>query len=351
MMIRDDASTYADPASDPFGERIPPAVCMSRHVLGGRFRFESDSAELLSLVEAAYGRLPAHRFPHLSPEFRIELRVVRRGDVATVAEPPAVHMQSGMGLFGGVVDAWNYVLLSPAQRRGLIVVSEDRLRFPYHVRYELIEFAVFLLAARVQNLVPLHGACVGTEGHGVLLLGASGAGKSTLSLQALLDGMDFLAEDGVFVHPESLLATGAANFLHVKQDALRFVDDPATRQWIETSPTIRRRSGVVKHEAALREGPGRAAATPLRLAAAVIVSPQPADDPHRLLMPLPWERVAWTLAADQPYAAGQPGWDRFVQRVARLGVYELRRGAHPRDAVAALRRLVDKAGKVESGRA
>jgi len=351
MMIRDDVFPCADPAADPFGERLMPAVCMSRHVLGGRFRFESDSAELLSLVESAYGRLPAHRFPHMSPEFRIELRVVRRGDKASAAEPPPVHMQSGMGLFGGVVDAWNYVLLSPAQRRGLIVVSEDRLQFPYHVRYELIEFAVFLLAARVQNIVPLHGACVGSDGHGVLLLGASGAGKSTLSLQALLEGMDFLAEDGVFVHPESLLATGVANFIHLKQDALRFVDNPSTRQWVETSPTIRRRSGVVKHEVDLRDGPGRAAAAPLRLAAAVIVSSQPADDPKRLLVPLPWERVAWTLAADQPYAAAQPGWDRFVQRVARLGVYELRRGAHPRDAVAVLRHLVDKASRVASGRA
>ena len=119
MMIRDDVSPCADPASDPFGERLPPAVCMSRQVLGGRFRFESDSAELLALVEAAYGSLPAHRFPNLSPEFRIELRVVRRGDTVTAAEPPPVHMQAGMGLFGGVVDAWNYVLLSPAQRRGL----------------------------------------------------------------------------------------------------------------------------------------------------------------------------------------------------------------------------------------
>ena len=42
---------------------------MSRQVLGGRFRFESDSIALLELVEAAYGCLPAHRFPGLSPEF------------------------------------------------------------------------------------------------------------------------------------------------------------------------------------------------------------------------------------------------------------------------------------------
>ena len=37
--------------------------------------------------------------------------------------------------------------------------------------------AVFTLAARVQQLVPLHAACVGLKGRGVLIMGASGAGN------------------------------------------------------------------------------------------------------------------------------------------------------------------------------
>jgi hypothetical protein len=46
------------------------------------------------------------------------------------------------------------------------------------------------------------------------------------------------------------------------------------------------------------------------------------------------------LAATQPYASGQPGWARFEQKMAALGVHELRRTDHPRDGVAALRRLL-----------
>jgi serine kinase of HPr protein (carbohydrate metabolism regulator) len=55
----------------------------------------------------------------------------------------------------------------------------------YLTRYELIEFAVFTLAQRVQGLVPLHAACVGRAGRGLLLMGGSGAGKSTLALHCL----------------------------------------------------------------------------------------------------------------------------------------------------------------------
>ena len=93
-----------------------------------------------------------------------------------------------------------------------MVVTPRMLRFPYHTRYELIEFAVFTLAARVQRLVALHGACVGRAGRGVLLLGPSGAGKSTVTLQCLIEGLGILSEDSVFVTPDTLLATGVSNF-------------------------------------------------------------------------------------------------------------------------------------------
>ncbi len=168
------------------------------------------------------------------------------------------------------------------------------------------------------------------RGRGLLLLGASGAGKSTLALHALLDGMDFLAEDGVFVQPESMSATGVANFLHVKRDVSRFIDDAAVRDWIETSPEIHRRSGVAKFEVDLREGAGHQAPAPLRVVGAIVVSAETAVDPTRLLRRLPWEHMASLLAIDQPYAAAQPGWDRFVHRLGGLGTYELRRGSHPR---------------------
>jgi hypothetical protein len=333
-----------DIPADPFEERRGPVSGVERQILGGRFRFESGSEALLGLVDAAYAGLPPHRLPVAGAAFRIELRLVPRGASPPRAEPPPVQVQSGAGLLCGVMDASNYVVLDPAQRRALVVASEDMLLWPYHLRYELIEFAVFTLATRGLGLVPLHGACVGRGGRGILLLGASGAGKSTLALHSLLQGLDFLAEDAVFVQPERMLATGVANFLHVQADALRFVDDDRIRHWVASAPVIRRRSGVEKFEADLRLGHGRLASKPLALVGAVFVSSQMADDPAALLTPIPADEVAARLRADQPYASGQPGWPGFEQQLIAQGAWELRRGRHPRASVDALRQLLAVVG-------
>lgn len=325
---------------DPFQERVGVRDVVHASVMGGDFRFESDNPELLRLVRLAYAGLPAHRLPVSASEFHIELRLVPGGTSTATGEPPPVRVQSGAGLLCGVMDECNYVVMSPEQGRALVVASRDMLAHPYHLRYELIEFAVFTMATRRLGLVPLHGACVGRQGRGLVLLGASGSGKSTLALHSLLRGLDFLAEDAVFVEPKSMLATGVANFLHVKDDALGFVADEVARSWIREAPVIRRRSGVEKHEADLRQAPVSLSSGPLELVGAVFVSSRKADGPRQLLQALPAETVAARLINDQPYASGQPGWSTFQQTIARLGVHELRRGSHPQASVDALLTLL-----------
>jgi len=329
-----------DIGADPFFERSPYPFAMVKTILGAPFRFDSTHSALLEPVEAAYGGLPGALGGTPSPSFHVELRLSPRRHTVVSDEPPRVLTQSGAGLICGVMDASNYVIVDPARQRALVVVSEDMLDWPYHVRYELIEFAVFVLAARGMDLVPLHGACLGLDGRGVLLLGSSGAGKSTLALHGLLEGMDFVAEDAIFVDPRSMEARGVGNFLHVRDDALRFIDEGPMRRWIERSPTIRRRSGVEKFEADLRHCDGRVATAPLPLMGAVFISAEMAGDANDMLLPLDRDEIAARLVADQPYAAGQAGWHRFVRQLADMDVHVLRRGRHPRASVDALRRLL-----------
>jgi hypothetical protein len=335
-------SAACELCADPFSERLPQPLSVHKQLLGGRFHFESNSQALLDLVEGAYGGVPPHRLPLVTPELRIELRLVPGQSLTDAHEPPPVQMQSGMELLFGVINGANYVAISPRQRRALIVASEDMLAFPYHLRYELIEFAVYVLAARCLGLVPLHGACVGRDGRGVLLLGDSGAGKTTLALHGLLHGLEFLSEDAVFVQPESMLATAVTNYVHVKSEALRLIDDESARRWIMDSPVIRRRSGVEKFEADVRLGQGRVAASPLKLVGAVLVSADMADDPAALLRPVPRHEMAARLEADQAYAAGQPGWWLFRHKLMDMGMYELRRGADLRASVEVVSRLFDR---------
>ncbi|WP_026033643.1 serine kinase [Dyella japonica] len=330
-----------DILADPFLERPLRGRSVEHWILGGRFRFTSASEALLALVDAAYGGLPDHVLPVTSSVLEIELRLTPHCAGWHGDEPPPVNLQSGAGLLCGVMDAANFVVMAPDAGRALVVVSEDLLAFPYHLRYELIEFAVFTLATRVQQLVPLHGACLGREGRGLLIVGSSGAGKSTLVLRAVLEGLEVLAEDAVFVHPQSLRATGVANYLHVRPDGLAWVDDERHRRWISDSPMIRRRSGVEKFEVDLRKGPASLAASPVELAGIVFVTPpEPGESPARW-RPIDRDSLSARLVAEQPYAAGQAGWDDFMRGLSRLTACELVRGRHPADSVRALMPLLD----------
>src|ERR1700677_3217635 len=152
--------------ADPFAERSTVGMHRDIHVLGARVRFESNSEELLRLVDSAYAGLPRHKLPPVAPQLRVRLVMTSPERKRTSAEPAPLQMMSGGGLLAGAAESSSFVVVSPRDRTALVVVTPWMLRFPYHTRYELIEFAVFTLAARAQRLVAMHGACVGRARRG-----------------------------------------------------------------------------------------------------------------------------------------------------------------------------------------
>jgi hypothetical protein len=325
--------------ADPFGERSPPLIRKRLKLLGARILFESNDRGLLQLVDAAYAGLPSHRLSTKVPDLRIRLMLSAPQPRSRSLEPSPLALVNAGGLLGGATDSSNFVILSPRERTGLVVVSPSMLRYPYHIRYELIEFAVFTLAARVQRLVSLHAACVGIGERGVLLMGPSGAGKSTVALHCLLDGFKFLSEDSVFVSPRTMRATGISNFLHTRADSLRWLGRSPEAAAIRGSPEIRRRSGARKYEIDLRREPFMLAKRPLEIVSIVFLSSQNAGT-SRLLNPLSGAELRRRLAIMQAYGASQPQWRTFTRNVSRLETFELRRGQHPMDATEALRSLL-----------
>jgi hypothetical protein len=324
--------------ADPFHERAPPSSRTRMQLLGGRFEFECGSPELRRMVDWAYAGLPRHQLSAVVPRIRVRLALAPSARPRSRVAPSRIETLGGAGLLCGTTSSSDFAVMSPDHRSALVVVSREMLGFEYHTRYELIEFAVFTLAARSQGLVPLHGACVGADGRGLLLIGDSGAGKSTASLQCLLRGMDFLTEDSVFVTPDRMLATGVANFLHIRCDSLHSLP-ASSAALIRRSPVIRRRSGVEKFEVDLRRPEFHLAARPLRVVGVVFLSPQPA---HKgvLLTRLRGREAVARLQKSQPYAASQPEWSTFRKRVAAAPAFELRRGRHPAEAADALQGLL-----------
>lgn len=339
-MARRRAVSIPDLYSDPFGERSAVIGRERIQLMGCDVEFESNSAKLLALVRSAYAGLPAHRLTAHAPELKIRLWLTEGAASHRRSEPAPLAMVAGAGLLGGVSNTSSCVALSSDQRAALIAVSPAMLRFPYHTRYELLEFAVFTLASRVQRLVPLHAACVGRNGDGVLLMGASGSGKSTVSLLCLLAGFEFLSEDSVFVAPDELLATGVANFVHVRASCLRWVAQQREKVAIRKAPVIRRRSGVRKYELDLRQRRYRLAPEPQKIRALVFLSAAAAAADEPLLRALPKSEMLARVTAAQAYAAGQPEWRLFCDRLAQIDTFELRRGRHPSESVQALEDLV-----------
>jgi hypothetical protein len=343
--MRSKKAAPPDIPADPFHERVPPASRMRMRLLGGEFEFECGSAELRRLVDWAYAGLPRHKLSALAPRLRVRVALAPRARPRSPIAPLRIETLGGAGMLCGTTSASDFAVVSADHRSALVVVSREMLRFEYHTRYELIEFAVFTLAARSQGLMPLHGACVGGDGRGLLLIGDSGAGKSTASLHCLLRGMDFLTEDSVFVTPDEMLATGIANFLHIRCDSVRSLP-ASSASVIRQSPVIRRRSGVEKFEVDLRRPEFRLAARPLRVAAVVFISPQPAR--HGVLLTrLRGKEAVARLQKSQPYAASQPGWPTFKKRIAAAPAFELRRGGHPEEAADALQGLLADSRLVE----
>jgi hypothetical protein len=328
--------------ADPFEERSAVRIHRDIHLLGARVRFESNSEDLLRLVDSAYAGLPRHKLARAVPRLRVRLVLTSPGRRRASVEPAPLQMMSAGGLLAGAADSSSFVVVSPHERGALVAVTPRMLRFPYHTRYELIEFAVFTLAARVQRLVPLHGACVGRAGRGVLLLGPSGAGKSTVTLQCLIEGLEILSEDSVFATPDTLLATGVGNFLHVRADSLRWIEQGRIVATIRKSPVIRRRTGVRKYEIDLRSGEYPTAERPLQIRAIVFLSTQSAAAAQPLLKRLPPKKALPMLVREQAYAANQASWTSFTRSVSRVPFFELRRGQHPRESVAALRELTER---------
>jgi hypothetical protein len=324
--------------ADPFHERVPPAFRVRIQLLGARFEFECDSAELRDLVDWAYAGLPRHKLSPVAPRIRVRVALAPPARAASSDAPSRIETLGGAGMLCGTTSSSDFAVLSPDYRSALVVVSREMLRFEYHTRYELIEFAVFMLAARAQSLIPLHGACVGAAGRGLLLVGDSGAGKSTAALQCLLHGMDFVTEDSVFVTPDTLLATGIANFLHIRCDSLHSVP-AASASLIRRAPVIRRRSGVEKFEVDLRQPVFRLAPRPLQVAGVVFISPQSASG-DALLQRLRGGEGLARLQQGQPYAVSQPGWPVFRKRIGAVPAFELRRGRHPAETADALQELL-----------
>src|SRR5271156_2932868 len=136
-MTRKTDTMVPDLFADPFGER--PQTIAGEHfqLLGARFQFESESPQLLRLVDSAYLGLPPHRLSTVAPRLRVRLllNAPEQPRPRGRSEPPLLSLLWGPGSRGGAKISSRVLFFPPPNRAPLGVFPRVFLVFPSHARY------------------------------------------------------------------------------------------------------------------------------------------------------------------------------------------------------------------------
>jgi hypothetical protein len=320
--------------ADPFLQRIAMPHTSVLNVLGLPIKFESNACWLLELAQEAFAGLPAVDPSSQASDVSASVRMIANDDLpshAFDAPPPPLTYGDNHACMLALSRA-DASIVNLSAGCALITVSPALARFPYHVRYELIEFAAYRLAAHLLGAIGMHAACVARGDASLMLLGESGAGKSTLVLALMQQGWELIAEDGLFVLPHIPCALrGAPNFIHLTDDAQHVVNMANV-----TGNLIQRRSGRTKLEIdarTLRTAPRVEAP----LGSLIFIEADGADETP-LLAPMDRVCAQQMLNTLQPFAARHARWPAVLETLLAQPAYRLRRG-NLRDMVALLSQL------------
>lgn len=114
----------------------------------------------------------------------------------------------------GYIFAWCAEL-----REGWVIIHPDYLENFIEVSFMLTP--LFSRFAADIGMTLIHAAAVGVDGHGVLLTGLSGAGKSSCATACLMNGLDYVSDDAIFLGVEDNRAYPTCSTIHLAPPILK----------------------------------------------------------------------------------------------------------------------------------
>jgi len=180
---------------DPLRRFTPTPHIVDLAIMGRTVRFESNSVAFLELTRKFLERYQdaADR----QPAFRWCIVCESDPQVLSTQVPFAAFADSGMHY----VNIGQRSFLAADYRRnegvGFLATRflDEDPRFQHHLGFDFL----FYLTAASLGLTALSGACVGLQDRGVLILGPPNSGKTTAGYLAAKLGMEFHADQGVFL--------------------------------------------------------------------------------------------------------------------------------------------------------
>jgi hypothetical protein len=317
------------PTADPLLRAPRLAYVFTLPVLGIVTRFETNSAYVLGVVESAFGGWHVRGAAPRPPEARVRV-VVREGTEFVDGRAPVRHVcPDATRLL--VHTPGSVAVADPERRESVAYVTTALVADRGHFRSAVLEAITLALLAH-QDRHPVHAAALrGADGRAVLLAGPSGSGKSTLAYLAHEAGFDVLGDDRVWIQREPALRVwGWPGQMRLTLDAPRHF--PEIAHVGETS--------VVGGKEKLVVDVGGAAPAPATRAVVCLLARGPQAELERLSA----EQIAAGLRENV-----DPGFDRFparheavVRDLARCGGWRLTLSDDPRDALTAMRRMLEE---------
>jgi energy-coupling factor transporter ATP-binding protein EcfA2 len=211
--------------SDPIHRFTPTPYSTLLSVMGRTLRLETNNTRILERITRLFSRYPGNR--NRNPQFVWRILCQSRPNM----EPPWPRRSvfSDRGLRFAEYGQNNFLAVDLEARQGVGAFCAQLMNDDLGL-VSLFLDNLFCFTAGSLGLVPLWGSCVAARQVGVLLFGAENSGKTSVAYVASKLGLDFQADDGLFIEKEGdeLLCWGGFLPASFRPEALRLFPELRT---------------------------------------------------------------------------------------------------------------------------
>ncbi|HET9177490.1 MAG TPA: hypothetical protein VFQ24_03945 [Terriglobia bacterium] len=323
-------SRSAGSADDPLRRFRATPLNYQADLMGRHVRVETNSPIILKHAETFLDRLEG---ANTTPA-QFLWRIVTEPGRETGAAWPQMAAFSDHGLRYINLGQRSFIAVDHGARQAVGVIPE-------HLANDETGFSsvylarMFYLTAPALGLVTITAACVAMEGRGILLFGAPGSGKTTASYLSTRFGLQFHADQAVFLdrRGRTLRAWGEFWAAAFREDALQFLPELAgqTRPLVYCDRTFL----CVSKECLPSDA---RAVTPV---SCIFLQREAGTSPR--LEPIRQEEACRRLATVAPFVDNMgsgPERDSVFKSLGRLPAYNLAYGNDPSEAAVFLRSML-----------
>ena len=194
--------TRGDEQSEPYGTDplrrfVPTPHTAPLPMMGRTVRLETNNLRILEHMVKLFARYPGS--PDGNPDFL--WRIVVESDGRTSPPWPRRSAFSDHGLRFAEFGQRNFLAVDIDAREAIAFISEGLAEDALGFTSPFLD-TMFYLTAGSLDLVPFSAACVALRGKGLLVLGSPDQGKTTASYLASKNGLNFHADQAVFLERE-----------------------------------------------------------------------------------------------------------------------------------------------------